>query len=170
MASQYDARDFSKQSGKEECLWVSENKSVKKCACNCTNTNEVWMVSERSVSKDDDKMSVSERNGYVKVPGSMECAYCGITGHLKKDCRRWKNQCLVCGSDDHYVTTCQDMRSRFRTGISPEPVSGTRPSGNVNGRGSSDGRSRQIAELNRYNQATGIHGSGESNRKSPLND
>ena len=53
-------------------------------------------------------MSVSERNGYARIPVSMECAYCGITGHLKKGCRRWKNQCLVCGSDDHYVAACRD--------------------------------------------------------------
>ena len=170
MASQYDARDFSKQTGKEECLWVNENKSVNKGVCNDGNKNEMWKVSERSDGKDEEKRSVAERRGYARPPASRECEFCGITGHQKRDCRRWKNQCLVCGSDDHYVTACRDRRSRFRTGGFTEPVSGTRSSGYVNGQGSSGGGSRQIAQLNRYNPVTDRHRSGESNRKSPLND
>ena len=71
IASQYDARDFSKQPGKEECLWVNENKSVNKCACNGGNKYEVWKVSERFDSKDKEKMSVSERNGYARVSIGM---------------------------------------------------------------------------------------------------
>lgn len=43
------------------------------------------------------------------------CSYCHCVGHLRGDCRRFLNLCLLCGSPDHRISGC----TRRRTGPAP---------------------------------------------------
>lgn len=43
------------------------------------------------------------------------CFFCQKTGHLKSECRRFLNQCLVCGSDGHRIADCPKRRGNSIT-------------------------------------------------------
>ena len=36
----------------------------------------------------------------------LYCSYCKRRGHEYSTCRRRLNQCLRCGSDDHFISNC----------------------------------------------------------------
>lgn len=38
------------------------------------------------------------------------CFYCNKIGHIKRNCRRYLNLCLVCGSADHRLSNCDARR------------------------------------------------------------
>ena len=116
MASQYDAQDLSKEKGEDECLWVNEGKILKNsCKCNCEGKKDVWEISTELQPREKVRSGKPDYNeGYnprISRDRNVECFYCKREGHIKRDCRWLKNQCLVCGANDHRVGTCPNRRT-----------------------------------------------------------
>lgn len=66
--------------------------------------------------------SSNPRNGFVPEDEisaeARTCYYCHKAGHVKSQCRRYLNQCLVCGSGSHGIAGCPQRR--FSPNIAPE--------------------------------------------------
>ena len=108
MASQYDARDFSKDKSGEECMNVEQSERESESR----GMKEVRDAPRRSEGNSDGRgFSSSKYSPSRPKYTDLECFYCKTVGHVRKDCRRLKNQCLVCGSDKHKVSDCPDRRS-----------------------------------------------------------
>src|SRR5215469_1801673 len=42
--------------------------------------------------------------------GGLRCFHCRRRGHIKEECRRLNGACLLCGSTDHWATSCPERR------------------------------------------------------------
>ena len=54
-----------------------------------------------------------------QLRAASECRYCHRMGHTIANCRKLLNQCLACGSTDHFIASCPersvDLRSKSET-------------------------------------------------------
>ena len=76
------------------------------------------------------------------------CSYCDIVGHLRRDCRRLHNLCLLCGAPEHRIADCPFRVQDGQPGGPPrmsQPNSvglGTGGTGRSNERNDDNSRSR----------------------------
>ena len=45
-------------------------------------------------------------------PGTARCSWCNLPGHTRERCRRYNNLCLACGSQNHFLTACDQAYRR----------------------------------------------------------
>ena len=57
------------------------------------------------------KADVKDRN--LRSPATFICNWCKRPGHIYDYCRRRLNQCLRCGSPDHFVKNCPQPQKSF---------------------------------------------------------
>ena len=104
MASQYDAKDFSRIRAADDS------------ARRCEEVN-IAAVSGRQEHPGFSRrwQASNTRANHSAGPGhkweDLVCSYCDRTGHEREDCRRRRGLCFVCGSERHRVATCPERRS-----------------------------------------------------------
>ena len=122
MASQYDARDFSRGRPTRFNAEEAEHGEGRVHCCSCEpKTGLVNVVSRENHYRDHrgEASATTESVGDRVRPSSrgdrdhsgMLCNYCEKPNHVRRDCRKRLGLCLVCGSADHRVATCPERRS-----------------------------------------------------------
>ena len=48
----------------------------------------------------------ANRESSTSQQDKRKCYFCGRTGHIKADCRRFKGLCLICGDPNHQIARC----------------------------------------------------------------
>ena len=122
MASQFDARDFSRARPSEEATGDAEGMAAAIHCCSCEHRGgQINVVTEdnrhREDSRDRNPRPAAAARRYPATDRrrhdrpAEECHYCEKTGHFRKDCRKRLGLCLICGSENHRVSTCPNRRS-----------------------------------------------------------
>ena len=121
MASQFDARDFSRARPSEKPTGDAEGMLAAIHCCSCEHKGgQINVVTEenrhREDSRDRNLRHAADTRRYPSADRQRRdrpegCHYCEKMGHIRKDCRKRLGLCLICGSEKHRVSTCPNRRS-----------------------------------------------------------